>query len=124
MSKKKNARNRKSRRTPRGVVTRLFNSAKGRAKKKGREFTLTWDWVKAKVDAGACERTGITFDNSETEWRRNPRSASLHRVDSRRGYTEDNVVMVVWQYNMAVGPYDEAYLEKMIEAFREKTKEG
>lgn len=116
--------NKKYQRTPRGVTSQLLGSAKARAKKKGREFALTWDWIKAKIDAGVCERTGIKFDNSDTEWRRNPRSASLHRVDSRRGYTVDNVVVVVWQFNMAVGPYDESHLEKMIEAFRAKTQEG
>lgn len=90
------------------LSARMMISAKGRAKLKGLDFDLTADWIEERIAAGSCEVTGIKFDVSQDTRRnksRNPWMPSLDRIDNTKGYTKDNVQVVVWLYNAAKGEF-------------------
>ena len=98
------SRNRYSVRTK---AVNMLNGAKGRAKKKGLGCDLTVEWILDKLDGHRCEVTGIQFDfRGPPKGVSNNRFApSLDRIDSDKGYTKDNVQVVVWQYNAAKSEY-------------------
>ena len=61
------------------------DNAKHRALARGVEFTLTHEWAAARW-TGRCELSNIEFHLGG----RGPRSASLGRLDSAKGYTSEN----------------------------------
>lgn len=75
----------------------LVTVAKYRAKVRGLEFNLRAENIQSRINLGVCELTGIPFDL------KNPRSwnaPSLDRIDSGKGYTEDNVRVVLYSVNV------------------------
>ena len=77
----------------------LVAHAKQRSKQKGLEFDLDPEDIQRRVDAGSCEVTGIPFEMDPTKgphWN----GPSLDRIDSGRGYTMDNVRVVLWSLNV------------------------
>ncbi|QDB71031.1 hypothetical protein bb8_p56 [Bordetella phage vB_BbrP_BB8] len=84
--------------TPDGRGDRLFHGAKKRAATSGIEFSLEREWVIEKVKSGVCEVTGLPFELSSG---RSLFAPSLDRTDPTKGYTPDNVKVVVWSYNAA-----------------------
>lgn len=117
------------------LVDRLYASVRTRSWQKKRDFDLTKEWIKKKIDKGICERTGIEFvfiamfqtinDKympMKMTRKAHPFTPSIDRIDNRRGYTKDNCQMVVWAYNRAKGADtdDDLYkLAKAIIKFRE-----
>jgi hypothetical protein len=89
--------------TPRGRLLMILNSVKGRAKSKGLDYDLSPEWILNKWEEceGKCEITGIEFVFRDEGNRANPYSLSLDRVDNTKGYTKENVQLVVWIYNAA-----------------------
>ncbi len=87
--------------TPEQVAVRLFDSAKNKAAKRGLQFTLTFDDVLKRVQAGRCQVTGIPFDNRAKPYRGPdlPFRASLDRVDNTVGYHAFNIQVVCKIYN-------------------------
>lgn len=82
-------------RAKRTVVTMMLAQAKRRAKLKEREFLLTLEDIKTlnERQAGLCALTGYLLD-----WEPGPLTpfrASLDRIDSAKGYTTDNIQLVV-----------------------------
>lgn len=90
----------------------IFNSAKRRATKDGREFTLTVDRIEHALMIGLCERTMIAFDLQSTDQTfRNPFAPSIDRKDNGKGYTNENVQIVVNLYNTGKGEHtDEEFI--------------
>lgn len=75
----------------------LVNVAKHRAKTKGISFDLDPMEIQLRIDAGLCEMTGIAFDLSTPRaWN----APSLDRADSTKGYTKDNVRVVLFALNV------------------------
>jgi len=90
-------------------------------------FDITCDWIEDKLKIGFCEITGFSFDFSpHNRYSKNPYSPSIDRIDSTKGYTKDNVRIVLWQVNLMRGEMndDEILLicEKFIEGVRNKQK--
>ena len=83
-----------------GRASRLTHGAKKRAFLAKIKFDLSIKWVEEKIKAGKCEVSGIEFVLSDG---RHPFAPSLDRTDPNKGYTEDNVKVVVWCYNAAKG---------------------
>ena len=86
----------------------LNNGAKRRAKKLGIEYDLDIDWVHQKLLIGTCEASGLPFQyNYEYVEHgygvQKSFSPSLDRINPAKGYTKDNVQVVVWCYNAAKG---------------------
>lgn len=88
--------------------------ARFRAHRKGQAFDLEnhLEDLQKRIDAGFCEVSGLPFnlDGGRT-WD----SPSFDRVDSTRGYTHDNVRVVLHAVNSALGDWGEA---KMLEIAR------
>ena len=98
----------------------LVSGAKARAKKRSLEFNLTVDWLLERLARGVCEVTGLPFVPSiGTGQQRsflNPWAPSLDRIENSRGYTTDNVQVVVSIYNIAKGEHTDADVFRMAEA--------
>lgn len=93
----------------------LCSLAKHRAKKKGIQFSVRPDKIQARIDVGICELTGIPFnlDGGKT-WD----SPSLDRIDSSKGYTEDNVRVVLYCVNVMANVWGECKILDIADAIR------
>lgn len=103
---------------PEHRATRMFIGSRRRAKKAGMPFALSKDWVEERLRRGRCERSGIEFDMAgELAIKlRSPYAPSLDRIDSNKGYTPDNVQVVVWAYNSAKGTGTDADVLRLARA--------
>jgi hypothetical protein len=76
-------------------------SLKRRAVSHGWEFTLTNSWLQEKFSIGKCELTGLPFKTSLGKV--GPYSPTVDRIDSSKGYTEDNCRVILWALNAGFG---------------------
>lgn len=90
-------------RTPEGRAVKLVGDARYRARLKGLTFDLTAEHVEAILRDGRCQVSGIPLDLGPPPvgYKSNPWAPAVDRKDSRRGYTADNVQIVVNIYNRA-----------------------
>jgi hypothetical protein len=72
---------------------------------------LRWDF-----QGGKCAVTGIPMRLPRSGDRRGPWTATVDRVDSARGYTEDNVRLVCWAFNSACGNWTDNDVLRLAEA--------
>jgi hypothetical protein len=95
-----------------GRALTLFKSATDRGDQY-EEFDVTVEWIEEKLRDGVCEVTGIPFDfGKHSTYSKNPFAPSIDRKDSTKGYTKDNVRIVLWQVNLMRGEMtDEEVLE-------------
>lgn len=82
----------------------LWTSACSRAKKKGIEFNLTIQWIEDRLTQGYCSMTGLPFSIKQYSKNGNldklsPYAPSVDRINSDKGYTMDNVQLVLNNYN-------------------------
>lgn len=68
-----------------------------------RDFNLTRENIAECIAKGKCEATGLPFDMAPgpDKSHANPWAPSLDRKNSAKGYTADNVQVVVAVYNYA-----------------------
>lgn len=106
------------RQTPLGRAGLLVFFAAKRARDTGRDFNLTREDVARRVAAGRCEVTGLPFDMAPGPDRHhaNPWAPSLDRKDSSKGYTTDNVQVVVSAYNYAKSEWSADVLLRLARA--------
>jgi site-specific DNA-methyltransferase (adenine-specific) len=71
--------------------------------------------IQAAIDAGVCQVTGLPFD---FELKRVWNTPSLDRIDSRRGYTIDNVRVVLFCVNMMAHTWGEDKIIEIADAIR------
>lgn len=90
------------RETTRGRARSFYQAAKLRARNADLPFDLTIDWIDEELRRGVCEVTGVPFQlgllNGEM---RNPFAPSLDQKEPGKGYTQDNVMVVLWGFNAA-----------------------
>lgn len=96
----------------------LIFRAKKRAEAKGLDFDLKGHVkdLQDRIDRGFCELTGYPFDftlDDVTGYRRFD-SPSLDRIDNDRGYTYDNVRVVLSIVNYALNVYGEDVLRAVM----------
>lgn len=83
------------------IIHWMVNGARYRAKKKGLDFDIDIDFILKlnEKQEGLCAITGRVMNwdrvRSGTQRLAPPDRASLDRIDSSRGYTEDNVQLTV-----------------------------
>lgn len=107
----------KNHKTPTGRAYNLLSSAKDRAERKNLEFNLSVDKIIATIKKGHCELTGLKFNmNKTTNTHINPYSPSIDRKDSSKGYTDDNVRVVLSAVNSALGQYDDKTILPILKA--------
>ena len=101
-----------ARQTPATRARSLYHHAARRAKQKGEPFLLTHARVLAALLKGTCERTGAKFALSAAGDRNAHRFApSLDKIDRKKPYSDSNVQVVIFAYNMGKGEMsDEEYL--------------
>lgn len=104
----------------------FYESLSGRAKtlfkgicrraSKYEDFDITLQWVEDKLVNGICEITRVPFDfQKHPIYVKNPFAPSVDRRDSSKGYTKDNVRVVLWQVNLMRGEMnDEEILDLCI----------
>jgi hypothetical protein len=111
---------RKRRKTLEGRAKLLFNNAKDRARRTGKEFDLTEEWIIEILKNGICQATGIPFDLEQGDGQGQGRAwgPSLDRIDNSEGYTKDNTQVVCWIYNRAKGVGSHSDVVTMAEALR------
>jgi len=110
-----NKRARDERKNTRGRSLAICNRAKQRAKRRGIQYTLDEDRVRAVMEAGKCEATGLPFDLDDPH---SPYSPSLDRKDSSKGYTDSNTWVVVLAFNLAKNRWTSDQLVEVVEAFK------
>ncbi len=97
--------------------------ARRRVKSNGRECNITLEYLKElwEKQSGRCPYTGWKLDNLQTtsDWNSNilnPKTASLDRIDSRKGYVFGNVQFVSVMANYAKRDFLEEELLRFCEA--------
>lgn len=87
------------RRTLKGTISNKRQSAMKRARRDGMEFNLSTDFLHKiwEKQNGICALTGVEMGRIGSKWL----SPSVDRIDSDKGYTEDNVQWVCWRANDA-----------------------
>lgn len=97
----------------------LVNVAKHRAKKRGMAFDLDPEDIQKRIEAGACELSGIPFGLSEPRaWN----APSLDRIDSTLGYTTRNVRVVLYALNVAANIWGPAKILEIASAISTKRR--
>ena len=92
--------------TPQGRASSLWRSARNRAKKAGLPFTITREWVAERVERGVSELTGMPIVLEAHEWYQvHPSAPSLDRIDSSKGYTPENTMLVCAAENQIMNQY-------------------
>lgn len=85
----------------------MIYSIRARAKRSGKEFDLTLEWLKQR--SNICELSGLKMRIGYFD--KHPLSASVDRVDSSLGYTQDNCRVVCLALNMAFNDWgSEAFI--------------
>lgn len=101
-------------RYPGKITGKLYNivkMARDRAQKNGLEFDLDVPYLISLCENQdyCCLLTGLKFSfaSPENGWRTSPFSPSIDRIDSKMGYKKDNVRLVLWGINLALGEWGE-----------------
>lgn len=81
------------------ILARLGHKKWSAIKRKGLNFTLDANWAKANY-TGCCALTGIKFD---TKSKITPFSATIDRINNKKGYTEENSRIILFGVNALKG---------------------
>ena len=100
-------------------IERAIKRAETRARSRSWEFDLTEVWVRDRIakQNGRCVLTGIPFTTTPEPGRRNPFAPSIDRVDCSRGYTKDNVRIVLLSVNIALSDWGEEHFATIAHAY-------
>ena len=92
-----------------GKARGLINGVRRNAKNHSVKCSLTFEWIKEKIDAGCCEISGIKFELSlpERGIRRNPYGPSIDRKVAGSDYTPDNCRVILLALNIAINEWGE-----------------
>ncbi len=82
-------------------LSAMYWGAKSRAKQKDLAFTISLEYVRSLYD-GKCALTGLEF-NLEGNVKQHPRTLSMDRIDSSKGYEPGNVRLICYALNVSFG---------------------
>lgn len=87
--------------------------------------TMTLEHIVKGIEVEICSVTGFRFELGKqhqlaTSRIKNPYAPSVDRIDARKGYTNENTRIVIWQYNMAKGELTDAELLFLCRAIVER----
>lgn len=95
----------------------LFSSARGRAQKYNREFSITEQDIKELLElTPICPLRKVKFQRGINQTA-SPNSPSLDRIDSLKGYTKDNIQIISYRANLIKNTIDLDAFEKIIYNF-------
>lgn len=86
-----------------------------RSRQNNFEFDLTTEWIKRGIKEG-CELTGTIFNMEDTK---SPFSPSVDRIDSNKGYTQENCRVIVLIANLAKNNWNDEALYILAERLLE-----
>jgi len=89
--------------------------SKQRSKKLNMKHDLDYNWLLENTP-DKCPKCGIPLDY-DMNIKMNPFAPSIDRIDSNKGYTKDNCIMVSWMYNCGKNCYTEETLYTVCKAF-------
>ncbi len=101
-----------------GSTHALFHSARQRARKHGRAFSITKEWIEERLEAGVCEVTGVKFSYDKKEYNTAPFAPSLDRVVGSKGYTKENTQVVCNFYNILKWEWNPTDLKKILKVLK------
>ena len=83
------------------VLYFLIKYGKKNAKNSNKKFTITLDDLKEKIkiQENKCAYTKISFDNEKNK-------PSMDRINSKLGYTKENIQLVLWNVNKMKSDFD------------------
>jgi hypothetical protein len=108
------------------AIAKGVMQARQRAAAKGVPFDLTAEFLLRKAEAARfrCELTGIEFYSPHrSAGRINPFRPSIDRINPRRGYTEDNVRVVVFAINAMLFDWGEETFVRVANAYRTRLRD-
>jgi len=97
---------------PKDYVEKIWSRSKSRAKIAGIEFTLTRNDIAEMSVPITCPALGIPIKVERGS--RTDNSLSIDRIDSKCGYTLDNVVFVSWRVNRLKNDSSVEEMRKMV----------
>ena len=89
-------------------LSKLLALAKNRAKEKHLSFDLTHDYLVElwESNLGCCAVTGRLFNLEPSDIGLvNKNAPSIDRIEPKKGYTKENVRIIVYMLNCAIGEY-------------------
>ena len=112
-----------------GRALLMARNCKKSAKRRNIVFNLTVEDLLPAVELKHCQLTGLPFDlNPPKEKTMNLYAPSVDRIDNNKGYAKDNIRVVLWAVNRAVGEDgDEAMLpilKEMVKAIEKNAKQN
>ncbi len=101
----------------------LIRSLKQRAKIMKIEFDLDVNFIDEMYTAqnGKCALTKIDFMFEKQDSSRRPFAPSIDRIDSKLGYTKDNVRLVCIVVNLSLNEFGDQVFDKMCKSYVENT---
>ena len=92
---------------------------KKRAKNKGIKFSLDLKHLQRALNEtdGRCWVSGVVFKPDHKGFFRNPYRPSFDRIDSKKGYTPDNVRIVAYCVNAAMNEWGLEVFETIVNGF-------
>jgi hypothetical protein len=109
------------------AMVAAITRTQARSKKLGRGFDLTLDWLldKAEEQDFRCLLTGIEFyAEPPNQGRVHPYAPSLDRIEPSRGYTQDNVRIVIWAVNAMLLDWGPRVFEQVANSYRYWQRNG
>lgn len=97
-------------------IDRVLKQTGMRAASLKRDFDIDHEWMVRKLEEQdyRCALTYLPF--SSVGGNRNPFAPSVDRIDSRRGYSRDNVRLVLLSVNLALNDFGREHFDMMCAA--------
>tara|TARA_R110000824_G_scaffold8429_9_gene38216 strand:- start:214 stop:828 length:615 start_codon:yes stop_codon:yes gene_type:complete len=106
---------------PEGSIRRdLMNHCRRNAIRKKLDIDIDYEWIDGQIEIldNKCTKTGLPF-----VWKRHyPFGPSIDRIDSAKGYTQDNCQIVCKMYNFAKNKWSDADVLDMAKALLKESK--
>ncbi len=112
--------------TIRGKLYNLLEAARGRAKKNNLPINIDLDFLIELYEQqnGKCKLTNLdfTFELRSEDKHFMPFNPSIDKIDSKGGYTKDNIRLVCVIVNLALNQFGEENFKLMCEAYINNSK--
>ena len=103
--------------TPAGRAVHMLGNCRGSAKRRNITFDLRLEDILPAVESRVCQLTGLPFDFTPNKKKGlNPYAPSVDRIDNEKGYTKDNVRVVLWAVNAALNECSDEEARPIIKA--------